>query len=73
MSTPKGCKIECVEDAAAPYGLAMYIVMDGVRIARRGESGSPQEATWVSIEPGWSVLDGKRGMLTIEYNGTRMQ
>jgi hypothetical protein len=36
----------------------MVIIADGVRIAKRGHPGTPQARTWVSLEPGWSVLDG---------------
>jgi hypothetical protein len=39
---------------------AIYIVFDGVRIAKRGHPGSPQARTWVSLEPGFQVLDGKQ-------------
>jgi hypothetical protein len=31
-----------------------------VKIAKRGHPGTPQAKTWVSLEPGWTVRDGKR-------------
>jgi len=37
----------------------LFIEVDGVRIARRGHPGTLQAGTWVSLEPGWQVLDGK--------------
>jgi hypothetical protein len=30
---------------------------DGVRIAHRGKPGTPQAKTWVSMKPGYEVLD----------------
>jgi ATP-dependent DNA ligase len=39
-------------------GVDLFIEVDGVMIARRGHPGTPQEGTWVSIEPGWQVVDG---------------
>jgi hypothetical protein len=60
--------IECVEENGEPV---IYVVKDGVRIAKRGHPDSPQACTWVSIEPGWSVRDGaggvRSGLLEIEY------
>lgn len=36
----------------------IFVVIDGVKIARRGYPDTPQARTWVSLEPGWRVLDG---------------
>jgi hypothetical protein len=36
----------------------LFIIRDGVKIAKRGEHGTPQAKTWISLEPGWRVLDG---------------
>jgi hypothetical protein len=49
-------------------GHEVFVVADGVRIARRSRRGTLQAKTWVSLEPGWSVLDvgGGRG---IEISG----
>jgi hypothetical protein len=44
-------------------------VIDGIKIARRGYPGTPQAGTWVSLEPGWRVLDGK-GQVDAEGEGT---
>jgi hypothetical protein len=40
-------------------GKDFFVVIDGVRIARRGYPGTPQAGTWVSIEPGWEVVGGR--------------
>ena len=46
----------------------VFVVVDGVRVARRGYPGSPQARTWVSVEPGWEVLDSDEGII-IRHNG----
>ena len=55
-------------------GTDLYVVFNGVQIARRGAKGTPQALTWISLEPGFRVRDepGKRGKLTIviEYWGS---
>jgi hypothetical protein len=34
-------------------------LVDGVRIARRGYLGTPRDGTWVSLVPGWEVVDNE--------------
>jgi hypothetical protein len=41
---------------ASDTGDEVFVVADGVKIAMRGKPGSAQAGTWVSIEPGWSVV-----------------
>jgi hypothetical protein len=38
-------------------GEGIFVYADGKRIAMRGAPGTPQARTWVSLEPGWTVLD----------------
>ena len=48
----------------------MFVVVDGVKIARRGYPGTSQAGTWVSLEPGWEVVDdGRRNTIAIKHNG----
>ena len=48
----------------------MFVVVDGVRIARRGYPGTSQAGTWVLLEPGWEVVDdGRRNTIAIKHNG----
>jgi hypothetical protein len=43
----------------------IFIVFDGVRIAKRGD-----DKTWVPLEPGWRVLDGPNlESFVVEYDG----
>jgi hypothetical protein len=60
-------------------GHDLFVVADGVKIAKRGKRGTPQAKTWVSLEPGWSVLDKDvaeglmgEGEIEISYNGVRV-
>ena len=50
-------------------GEDLYIVADGVKIAKRGRPGTPQARTWISLEPGWRVLDQADGGVVIERDG----
>src|SRR5262245_1853702 len=59
----------------------IFIVVNGVRIAKRGHPGTPQAKTWVSLEPGWAPSPrGHAGLVRVTtYNriqqeiGTRRQ
>jgi hypothetical protein len=62
-----GPAVEIVSD-----GHDLFVLADGVRIAKRGQRGTPQARTWVSLEPGWRVLD-QEGALVVEHNGVRVQ
>ena len=51
----------------------LFIVYEGVKIARRGYDGAPDEGTWVSLQPGWEVRDVEDlEALEIHYDGDRM-
>ena len=47
----------------------VFVVADGVRIAKRGLPGTPYAKTWISLEPGWSVLDCQEGV-EVSYQGS---
>lgn len=54
-------------------GQDLFILFYGVRIARRGQPGTPQAGTWVPLEPGFEVADVlENGAPAIEVwrNGT---
>jgi hypothetical protein len=53
-------------------GRDLFVVADGVRIAKRGMPGSPQAGQWVSLEPGYRVFS-EGDSLVIEQHGTRLQ
>jgi hypothetical protein len=53
-------------------GADIFIFCDGIKIAKRGQPGTPQARTWVSLEPGWEVLDAANGDLLVRYQGVRV-
>jgi hypothetical protein len=59
MPKPRDIDVRMVKDKQD-----FFVVVDGVRIARRGYPNTPQVGTWVSLEPGWEVTDGE-GLKTI--------
>jgi hypothetical protein len=44
-----------------------YLVVDGVRIAKRGQPGTSQAGTWISLVPGWEV-GGTIGRIIITHD-----
>jgi len=51
-------------------GIDLFVIYNGVRIAKRGQPNSPQAGTWVSLEPGFRVFDeGYPLKLVIERDG----
>jgi len=63
------CAVEVIGEGDA---CEMFVVFDGVRIARRGRRGTPQARTWVSIEPGFAVYAYPAGIVVIR-DGIRVQ
>jgi hypothetical protein len=39
----------------------MFVLLDGLRIAKRGKPGTASAAQWISIEPGYLVIDSADG------------
>jgi hypothetical protein len=61
-------RIEIVSD-----GVDIFVVVDGVRIAKRGRPGTAQAGTWVSLEPGWTVASTPgHERIVVEFNGMRV-
>jgi hypothetical protein len=56
-----------IEDA----GDDLFVVVNGLRIARRGRPGTKEAKTWISILPGWTVHQegGLNGDLIVTHNG----
>jgi hypothetical protein len=51
-------------------GADVFVVFDGVRIAKRGDPNTPQAGTWVSLEPGYRVFEkGSPARLVVERDG----
>jgi hypothetical protein len=52
-------------------GIAMFVVVDGLKVAKRGRPNTRQAKTWVPIEPGREVIDEDYLIyISIRYNGT---
>ncbi len=66
MTTKSECKIES-------DGRDLFVIFNGVKIAKRGHPDTPQAGQWVSLEPGYKVYGGTGDELVIERNGTRLQ
>jgi hypothetical protein len=54
-------------------GSDIFIVADGVRIAKLGHPGTPHAKTWVSLEPGYIVRNCADGeSIEVEYKAQRI-
>src|ERR1700761_6363300 len=49
-----------------------FVSVNGEKVAPRCYPNSPQAGTWVSLEPGWGVID-MDGDIGIRYNGVTVQ
>ena len=49
----------------------IFVIVDGVRVAKRGRPSPPQAMTWISLEPGWEVFSPTADdtVLEIRHNG----
>jgi hypothetical protein len=57
----KNCRVESDDED-------IFIIADGLKIAKRGHPGTPEAKMWVSLEPGYIVRDGSDGSsIEIEY------
>jgi hypothetical protein len=54
-------------------GPDIFVLANGVKIARRGHKGTAQAKTWISLEPGWRVFDGPHATIAVEYAPPRVQ
>ena len=51
----------------------VFLLIDGVKIAKRGLPDTPHADTWIMLEPGWFVRDVKGGKaIGVSYEHTRM-
>ena len=63
MSDKHRCRIES-------DGKSEFVVFNGARIATRDQLDTPQARTWVTLVPGYRVIDQMGGsQLVIEYEG----
>ena len=51
----------------------IFVVANGVKIAKRGHPGTPHAETWVPLEAGWTVIDCEGGStIEVTYEGVRI-
>jgi hypothetical protein len=54
-------------------GEDVFVLVDGVKIAKRGRADTTQAMTWIMLEPGWIVRDVQRGnAIEVRYEGARI-
>ena len=61
----------CMSEASIESdGIDVFVVYNGVRIAKRGQPDTPEAGTWISLEPGFRVsYKGYPAELVIERDG----
>ena len=47
----------------------LFVIVDGVKIAKRGHPDTPHAGTWISLEPGYTVRDCDGGAIEVEFQG----
>jgi hypothetical protein len=52
-------------------GTDLFVVVDGVKIAKRGHPETPEAGTWIPLSPGWTVLDDD-SEIVVTHDGTVM-
>jgi hypothetical protein len=35
----------------------IFVVVGGVKVAKRGHAGTPEAGTWISLRAGWTVTE----------------
>jgi hypothetical protein len=50
-------------------GRDIFIVIDGVKVAKRGRLGTPEASTWVTLVPGWGIRDAADGLVITHRKG----
>jgi hypothetical protein len=51
----------------------VFVLIDGMKIAKRGQPDTPHAHTWIMLEPGWFVRDVKGGKaIEVRYEHARM-
>jgi hypothetical protein len=51
----------------------IFVLVDGMKIAKRGLPKTPHADTWIMLEPGWTVRDVKGGKaIEVRYEPASM-
>jgi hypothetical protein len=50
-----------------------FVLVDGVKIAKRGRPDTAHAMTWIMLEPGWIVRDVDQGKtVEVRFEGARI-
>jgi hypothetical protein len=49
-----------------------FVLVDGVKIAKRGRRDTAHAMTWIMLEPGWIVRDVHEGKAKVRFEGARI-
>jgi hypothetical protein len=50
-----------------------FVLVDGVKIAKRGRPDTAHAMTWIMLEPGWIVCDVHEGKaIEVRFEGARI-
>jgi len=50
-----------------------FVLVDGVKIAKRGRPDTAHAMTWIMLEPGWIVRDVHEGQaVEVRFEGARI-
>jgi len=61
-------KIEILYD-----GQDLCVVVDGLKIAKRGRANTPEAGKWVTLVQGWTVTSpADHSEITVEHDGRRV-
>jgi hypothetical protein len=54
-------------------GKYTFVLVDGVKIAKRGRQDTAHAMTWIMLEPGWIVRDVHEGTaIEVRFEGARI-
>jgi archaellum component FlaG (FlaF/FlaG flagellin family) len=54
-------------------GRDIFVIVDGVRIAKRAIPVTALAMTWIMLEPGWVIRDIRQGnAIEVRYEGARI-
>jgi len=49
------------------HGGDLFVVVDGLRVAKRGRPGTQAAKAWIPLKSGWTVFDGENGAVHVEH------
>lgn len=50
----------------------LFLKLDGIVIAKRGQPGSAHAKSWIPLEPGYEVIDAQDGDILVRCSAVRV-